>query len=101
MGSPGGKQDLPPIPIPCMAVLPSEQPPHYGAECTAVAVGQRQEVTSPHLAGSGFSSVVAQAALAAGCGAPACWGEVASTAVLFLWHAFPFMGCLFCNPQVF
>lgn len=28
-------------------------------------------------------------------------GEVASTAVVFLWHAFPFMGCLFCNPQVF
>lgn len=28
-------------------------------------------------------------------------GEVASTAVMFLWHAFPFMGCLFCNPQVF
>lgn len=28
-------------------------------------------------------------------------GGAASTAVMFLWRAFPFMGCLFCNPQVF
>lgn len=28
-------------------------------------------------------------------------GAGASTAVVILWRAFPFMGCLFCNPQVF
>lgn len=81
---------------------------HKGAR-TACAGGRRQGIAGPRLAGTGQGSAPwpcrqlqpGRLCRLLALGHQHAPGEVTSTALMFLWHAFPFMGCLFCNPQVF
>lgn len=81
-----------------------------GSQCRATcAGGWRQGLAGPYLAGTGQSLAPwlrrrlqpGRLCRLLALGLQHAPGEVASTAEMFLWHAFPFMGCLFCNPQVF